>query len=366
MLELDLLFRRGHFSLELSERLEERVIGLFGRSGVGKTTLLHLIGGLLKPSEGRIAIDQTVLYDSRAAINLAPHRRGVGIVFQEDRLFPHLSVEGNLRFARRFGRTSKHSFSVSDMVELLELGPLLRRRPKYLSGGERQRVMLARTLVSHPRLILMDEPLAALDQRLKGQILPFFRRVIKEAQVPVVYISHDLSELLRLTSSLLILDNGRALGRGSYTDLALEGPLLESAVPTGLLNVVPVEVVAHEPGLGCTRLQWAPEDGRLRSPDQVELRGPLIDYNVRQRLSVAIRPEDVAIATQSISGISFQNQLRGRIRRFSESGGTFIVEVDVGFPMLVEVSSGSFERLGLAAGQSVYCLLKANAISTLP
>lgn len=365
MLELDLSFHRGHFSLELTERLETRVIGLFGRSGVGKTTLLHLIGGLLKPAEGRIAIDQTVLYDSRSGINLRPHQRGVGIVFQEDRLFPHLTVERNLRFARHFGRASGHRFSISDMADLLELGPLMRQRPRHLSGGERQRVMLARTLVSDPRLILMDEPLAALDQGLKRQILPFFRRVIREAQVPVIYISHDLSELLQVTSFLLILDNGRVLGRGSYTDLALESPRLESPMETGLLNVVPVKVAAHEADLGCSRLEWAPDGTGPEGAGSVALWGPLIACDRHQRFSVVIRPEDVALATEMINGISFQNQLQGRIRRFSECRGSIIVEVDVGFPLLVEVSSGSFERLGLAVGQTVNCLLKANAISVL-
>ena len=366
MLELDLAYHRGHFSLELTERLEERVIGLFGRSGVGKTTLLHLIGGLLKPSEGRIAIDETVLYDSGAGINLPAHRRGVGIVFQENRLFPHLTVEGNLRFARRFGRASSHCFSVGDMVDLLELAPLMRRYPGRLSGGEAQRVMLARTLVSGPRLILMDEPLAALDQRLKRQILPFFRRVIREAQVPVVYISHDLSELLQVTRFLLVLEKGRALGRGGYTDLVLESFRPGMTLPTGLLNVIPVEVSAHESAIGCTRLDWAP-DGRAAggSESSVTLWGPLVANDLYERLSVAIRPEDVALATERISGISFQNQLQGRIRRFGESRGSLIVEIDVGFPLLVEVSSGSFERLGLGVGQTVYCLLKANAITVL-
>ncbi len=206
MLDLDITFGRGSFSLRLQAKLTERVIGLFGRSGSGKTTAVHLVAGLLAPQQGRIALDGRTLFSAADRINVPAHRRRIGVVFQDTRLFPHLSVRNNLGYGQRLAPAGDRRFGLDPIVELLELGSLLDRRPQHLSGGERQRVALGRALLSSPKLLLMDEPFAALDQRLMKQIIPFLQRVRDGVGIPIIYISHEISEVLQLADHLLVLD----------------------------------------------------------------------------------------------------------------------------------------------------------------
>jgi molybdate transport system ATP-binding protein len=366
MLEVWVDFRRGDHHLELETRLEKRVVGLFGRSGAGKTTLLHVIAGLLAPRAGRIALDGQVLFDSDRGINLPARHRRVGVVFQDARLFPHYRVRGNLRYGRPGRAAGERRFSFHDVVDLLELAPLLDRRPGGLSGGERQRVALGRTLLSSPRLLLMDEPLASLDFAMRAQIIPFLQRVRDAAGIPIVYITHDLSEVLQLTDYLLMLESGRAVGVGRYRDLALDHAVLGLTPRPGLLNVLEMTVVEHDAKSGCTRFAFtepACTAGELKA--RFALQGRHIDAEIGCQVSVAVRPEDIALASNPIEGISVRNQFPAVIQRFAEHEGMIVVEVDAGAPLLVEVSSGSFDRLGLATGKRVHCLVKANAVRIL-
>lgn len=217
MLELDLAFRRGRFELELNARLEHRVSAIFGPSGCGKTTLLNLVAGLESPSAGRIALNGETLFDSRAEVNLPPERRRVSYIFQEGRLFPHLSVTGNLRYGLRRGDGGGPAFD--EVVEVLGLEPLLRRRPDRLSGGEKQRVALGRCLLRSPKLLLLDEPLAALDDQLKARILPFLARTVDHFDIPVLYVSHSASELRSLVEHVYLMADGRLRAEGSVDEI---------------------------------------------------------------------------------------------------------------------------------------------------
>lgn len=195
MLELDIIWRRGDFALQASGEMTARVTGLCGPSGAGKSSLLALIAGLQRPDSGRVVLAGRVLVDTAQGIFLPPEQRHVGLVFQDAQLFPHLSVERNLLYGFRNLPAAARQFSLHDIVELLEIGHLLTRQPRLLSGGEKQRVALGRALLYSPALLLLDEPLAALDDARKQQILPFLLRIRDELNMPMLYVSHAREEV---------------------------------------------------------------------------------------------------------------------------------------------------------------------------
>lgn len=208
MLELNFTFQRGAFSLRAAQILDMPITGILGASGSGKSTLLALIAGLLKPQQGALRLNQTILCDSQRKIWLPPHQRHIGLVFQDGQLLPHLSVRKNLLYGYNNVPPDQRRFSLDTIVELLEISSLLDRRPNALSGGEKQRVALGRAVLYSPELLLLDEPLSALDERLKQQILPFFLRIYAECKIPMIYVTHALSEVNYLTDAQMRVENG--------------------------------------------------------------------------------------------------------------------------------------------------------------
>lgn len=211
MLELEFDFKRDDFSLSAAHIFDAPITGILGASGSGKSTLLALIAGLLKPQQGFIKLNGQLLCDSKSKLWVPPHKRHIGLVFQDGQLLPHLTVHKNLLYGYRNIRAEQRRFHIDAIVELLEIGHLLARRPANLSGGEKQRVALGRAVLYSPELLLFDEPLSALDERLKQQILPFFLRIYAECKIPMVYVTHALSELQFLTNSYLHVQDGRLL-----------------------------------------------------------------------------------------------------------------------------------------------------------
>ena len=214
MLAVEIEKRLGDFTLSARFESAGGITAVFGPSGAGKTTLVNAIAGLIAPDRGRIAIDGTVLFDSERRINLPPHRREIGYIFQEGRLFPHLSVSHNLDYGRRMRGLPADAKQLERIVGLLDIGHLLERRPGKLSGGERQRVAIGRALLTRPRLLLLDEPLASLDAARKREILPYLERMRDEFGVPMVYVSHQAAELRRIATSVVRLEAGRVAAAG--------------------------------------------------------------------------------------------------------------------------------------------------------
>jgi len=214
MLRVDVSKRLGDFSIEASFASEGRVTGLFGASGAGKTSLINMIAGLLRPDRGVIAIDDETLDDTNARTHVAVHRRRIGYVFQDARLFPHLDVRQNLDYGRRMNGLAEDGAQRTRVTDLLDIGNLLDRRPGRLSGGERQRVALGRALLSQPRLLLLDEPLGSLDDERKEEILPYLVRLRDEAGIPMVYVSHDAAEMRQLATQIVMLQRGRITAFG--------------------------------------------------------------------------------------------------------------------------------------------------------
>lgn len=212
-LAVDIQHRQGGFTLDVHLDCWSSALGLFGPSGSGKSTLIRILAGLTKPDSGHVELDGDVLFDSERGIWVPPHMRGIGVVFQDARLFPHWSTEKNLR-AGCMGQGATGMFSFDPIVKLLELRPLLERAVQNLSGGEKQRVALGRALLAHPRLLLMDEPVSGLDAGLKEEILPFLGRVHRELHLPCIMVSHDLPDILHLTDRLVFMKDGKINEQG--------------------------------------------------------------------------------------------------------------------------------------------------------
>ena len=221
MLRVDVSKSLGEFSIDVSFASAGRVTGLFGASGAGKTSLVNMIAGLLPPDRGVIAIDGDVLDDTADGVHIPPHRRRIGYVFQDARLFPHLDIRQNLDYGRRMNRLAEDPVLWARVTDLLDIGGLLDRRPGKLSGGERQRVALGRALLAQPRLLLLDEPLGSLDEERKVEILPYLVRLRDEANVPMVYVSHDAAEMRQLATQVVMLSRGRVIAFGGVEVLPL-------------------------------------------------------------------------------------------------------------------------------------------------
>lgn len=341
------------FELDVSLDLSEPVTALFGPSGVGKTSLLEAIAGLRRPAAGEIRIDDDVLFSSQHNISLPPERRCVGYVPQDALLFPHMSVHRNLRYGVRGGNGS---IPVDSVIEALEIGHLLERDPSTLSGGERQRVALGRALVSGPRLLLLDEPLAALDIGLKDRILPYLRRVREQYRIPALVVSHDVFEVLTLCDEAVILERGRVVGRGSPRAV-LTGPGAEGELFRGRFeNVLDVRVVAQEPEEGITRVE-TPGGLTLAIPHRSDPEG--------ERALVGIFAEDVLLARQHPEGLSARNIFAGTVESIDESGGVAMVRVATPEPVYVKLTHRAVAQLALEARTPVHLIVKTHSIHRL-
>ena len=208
MINIEAKLQRKHFNFDVSLQIDKRVTAIFGPSGSGKSTLLSLIAGITQPNSGRIFIDDECMFDSKLGINKPIHQRRVGLVFQDGRLFPHMSVEQNLNYAFKANAHQKQLIQPAEIMQLLTLETLKKQQPHQLSGGEKQRVALGRALLSSPRLLMLDEPLASLDEKLKQQILPYLKLVADNINIPMLYVSHSMDEILQLTNDIIYIENG--------------------------------------------------------------------------------------------------------------------------------------------------------------
>jgi molybdate transport system ATP-binding protein len=354
VIDVNVQFERGDFALDVAVRTDARVLGVYGPSGAGKSTLISLLAGLARPDGGRMGVNGRVLFDSAEGVCVPAHRRRVGVVFQEPRLFPHYSVRGNLLYGAQ-----RDAVGLDDVAALLELGPMMRRRVDELSGGERRRVELGRALLSKPDLLLLDEPTAGLDDRLKARILPYVRKACRAAEAPIVYVSHDLSEILQLTDELLLIDGGKVVGCGRYPEVAHDDPALELVHDRALDNILRARVAEHRVEDGMTVLEvGAGEDGG-------RLLAPVMTVGPGREVTVSIRPWDIALARGRIEGVSIQNQVEGTVRRVSDHERTVLAEIDIGTRVLAEVTRKAAADLALTEGGAVVCLIKSHAIRWL-
>jgi molybdate transport system ATP-binding protein len=346
-LELDFAIKRGEFELAVAAVIElAGTTAVFGPSGSGKTTLLRVIAGLDRPTRGRIACDDVVWND--AAVHVPAYARRVGYVFQDGRLFAHLTVEGNLRFAVRHTRELGR-ITMRDAVGALELETLLDRRPASLSAGEQQRVAIARALLTNPRLLVMDEPLSSLDAGRRREIAAFIERVPEKFGVPILYVTHDVDEVIRLAERILLLSRGTVAALGGVKEILERSDLwpLTGRLEAG--SIVEGVVVAHRSGMTHALL-----DGQtVRMPQIAVLPGRTIRLHVHAR--------DVAIAMERPSNLSIRNVLEARVERIDLDETVYAeLLLNIGVQTLrARITRDALEELHLAPRQSVYALIKS-------
>jgi molybdate transport system ATP-binding protein len=349
---VELKDRRGAFELDVAFETSG-VTALFGRSGAGKTTIVTMIAGLARPRAGRIVLDRRRLFDSAGRVNLPPWRRRVGMVFQEARLFPHLSVRSNLLYGRWAGRR-KSQTDFGSIVALLGLEALLARAPESLSGGEAQRVAIGRALMAGPDILLMDEPLSQLDGARRAEILPFLERLTHEAGVPILYVSHQVDEVARLANNIVVLREGKVMAAGPIEEVFGRfdlGPATGSLEAGAILLAT---VIRHEPEFALTWLSCAGSTMVV----------PELSREVGSVVRIRVRARDVTLALSEPLEISTRNIIKAEVVEVGMEDGAYaeILLLASGQHLRSRITRKSALELGLEPGKSVFALIKSIAV----
>lgn len=355
MLDVCIKRRQGDFVVNAVFRSEEvGVTALFGRSGAGKTSIINMVAGLIRPDEGHIIVNDRRLFDAKMSIDIPPEKRRIGYIFQEGRLFPHLSVRSNLTYGMRLIPEAQRYVHFDQVVQLLGIEHLIDRRPARLSGGEKQRVAIGRALLTSPSLLLMDEPLASLDAARKAEVLPFIARLSREFSIPILYVSHALEEILNLADAMVLLDSGSAVAVGSIEDLMSRRGLQRLTGYSDCGAVISTVVEAQDEASGLTRLRFA--GGVLKLPR--------FDAPVGAKVRVRIEARNVAIALVPPEQTSVQNILPGTVEEVMLGEGSLVdVRLDIGCPLLARITTQAWKDLDLKPGRQVFALIKSAAVT---
>lgn len=351
MLDVCVKKRRGTFNLDAQFELPTPgVAALFGRSGCGKSTLINVLAGLLDADSGRVTLDDETLLDSERRICVAPERRRMGYVFQDARLFPHLSVEANLRYGERRAAAGRY-VSFERVAALLDLRPLLERRTHQLSGGERQRVAIGRALLSQPRMLLLDEPLASLDAARREEVLPYLETLRDQLAVPMVYVSHNFDEVLRLATYVVLMEGGRTIAQGGVGEMSLNANLRGIIGADAVGAILDGIVLGVDSVSGLTRVQVGSGELNVKSTHA----------SAGAKLRVQLLARDLIVATQPPQHLSVRNQLAGTITTVThDDDDSDLVGIDIGGTVVMaRVTQAATHELSLRPGLAVWALVKA-------
>jgi molybdate transport system ATP-binding protein len=345
--EVFLRHRRGAFALDVAIETKGGVTALFGPSGSGKTSIVGAIAGLLRPQEGRISVNGRVLLDTSAGLWVPAEARRTAVVFQDSRLFPHMSVEDNLLFGWRRAGAKAEAATVAHVVDLLGLEGLMARRPRGLSGGEKSRVTLGRALLASPDMLLLDEPLASLDAARRDEILPYLEKLARETRLPMLYVSHSVEEVARLADEIVVLKDGRVRAQGSAFDLLTDVGAIAGVPPLGAVFEA---TLAEQRADGLSLLAF--DGGALAV---AKLRRPL-----GARVRVRLRAEDIMLAREEPRAISANNVLPCVVGAVHTSGDMADIQLLCGATRLAaRITDASRARLGLEPGVAAFAIVKS-------
>jgi molybdate transport system ATP-binding protein len=350
--------RRGNFTLDAQFDLPTPgVVTLFGRSGCGKSTLVNIIAGLLPADDGRVALDADVLLDTQLGIDVPPERRRIGYVFQDARLFPHLSVCANLRYGQRRARAQRY-VDFHAVAALLDLGSLMDRRVQRLSGGERQRVAIGRALLSQPRLLLLDEPLASLDTARREEVLPYLEILRDQLAIPMVYVSHNFDEVLRLATHIVLLEAGRTIAQGGVGEMSLNQRLRAIIGADAVGAIIDGTVIGVDSSSGLTRVQVGAGELKVQSAEAP----------IGAKLRVQLLARDLIVATQLPQYLSVRNYLAGRVTTVAnDDGHSDLIGIDIGgTEIMARITKAATLDLKIAPGLHVWALVKSASLQARP
>lgn len=346
----------GAFQLDAAFTSEGGVTALFGPSGSGKTSIIRMLTGLAHPDEGRVIFDGDVIVDTTRGISIPKHKRRFGVVFQDNRLFPHLSVRQNLNYGRWFVSKPKNDDSFASIVDLLGLNFLLDRRPINLSGGEKQRVAIGRALLSSPRLLLMDEPLAALDETRKLEILPYLEALRDQMNIPIIYVSHSVTEVARLADKVVVLDNGSVTMAGPVADVLNQPSVSSMQNRKDRGTLIEGKVIQYDIKHRLMTIEFNSHHFFVPGPE----------ISIGKTVRMYILAKDVMLSTVYPEGVSALNILRGEVAIIlSNSDGTVDVHIECeGTALVSRITSLSSDRLKLTGGMTVYAIIKTVALES--
>lgn len=350
---------RFHYHAEVTSS----ITGVFGLSGAGKTTLLNLLCGIIKPDSGKLVYNDQVFFNSQRSFNLPAGNRQIGVVFQDNYLFPHMTVRKNLNYSKPYVNNKKEFISLDAVLDLLDIRQLLDKKPFQLSGGERQRVAIGRALLSQPNLLLMDEPFSNLDKQRREQIISYLLKINDRFHLPLLIISHDLEDMLKLTDSLLIIKNGEIHASGRYLDIVNSGLADELLPISGYYNIFDLH---HTRYLEMEKLHLFSSDGEQTSM-QLRTSSEKLSKSTpgQSRIRFALRPVDITINTKPDNYTSARNQLEGTVKKIQCHDDVCFLTVDCGVPLVSQITRTAVDSMALKEGQSVYCLIKSNALDII-
>jgi molybdate transport system ATP-binding protein len=345
--------RGKDFELDVTVTLPSGITILFGASGAGKTTLLDCIAGLVRPEEGRIATQEKILFESALGINISPQFRRVGYVFQDLALFPHLTVQGNVEYGLLRLASAERQRRSAAILKSFRIAHLRSRRPGQISGGERQRVALARALVIDPSVLLLDEPLAALDAVTKAKIVDDLRTWNQEHGVPIIYVTHSREEVFALGERVIVLENGRPVAQGTPHQV-MSAPRIETVAQlAGFENIFDATVIAIHEDRGTMVCQLA--------ESKVEIETPLVWADVGSTLRVGIRAGDILLASLPPVGLSARNIIAGRVVSLARRDVIVVAKVNCGVEVEVHLTLAARDSLQLQAGREVWLVVKTHS-----
>ena len=354
MLSVNITQAFGSFRLETQFEVEEgSITAIFGKSGAGKTSTINAIAGLTRPDVGVIQIGNTTLFDQNLRINLPIYKRQIGYVFQDDRLFPHMTVRNNLIYGTPKNRDVANSLNLTDITGLLELAPLLERRPRTLSGGEKQRVAIGRALLSNPKLLLMDEPLASIDVQHRFEILPFIQRVREKTGITIIYVTHALEEVIFIADQIILLSEGRVTAQGTVEEIMSRLDLhpMTSRFDAGAVISAIYSGYDREFDLG----ELSFDGGTLRIAG--------LNAEIGIHLRAHIRARDVSLMLDNPKDTSVLNVFKGELIEIRhEDGPQLDLLINIGTPLIARITRKSLNDLNLDIGSKVYAMIKAVAI----
>lgn len=351
ILQVDCQARLGSFLLQPKFTLRTTFTALFGPSGCGKTSTLKLIAGLIAPAKGAISLQGQVLCDVATKYTMPPERREIGLIFQDGRLFPHLSARGNLEFGLKNTPPAKRRLRFDEVVDVLQIAHLLERKPATLSGGEIQRIAIGRALLTSPQLLLMDEPLAAVDIPAKLSLLLELQKIRDAFQIPIIYVSHDLGTVLNIASHVMRMENGRIVAEGKPFEVLTDYVHKPLMATDEIRNLLEMTIIGHDATHGTTEV----------SCRGIRFTLPRLAGEAGKKMMIDIPASEIILAVEKPVGLSARNVLAGKVLHIHHIGARVIVRVDIGIVLSVEIVEGTIAGLDLKIGKQVFLVMKATA-----